>query len=38
MNLADVMDELAARIDTIEGLRVHAFPPDNVAVPAAVVT
>lgn len=38
MFLADVMDELAARIDTITGLRVHAFPPDNVAVPAAIVT
>jgi len=36
--LADVMDELAARIDTIDGLRVHAFPPDNVHPPAAIVT
>jgi hypothetical protein len=38
MILADVMDELAARIDTIVGLRVFAFPPDSVAPPAAVVT
>lgn len=38
MNLADVMDELAARIETIDGLQVFSFPPDNVAVPAAVVT
>ncbi|HMG43942.1 MAG TPA: hypothetical protein VK611_21595 [Acidimicrobiales bacterium] len=38
MNLADVMDDVAARIDTIPGLRVSAFPPDQVQVPAAVVT
>lgn len=37
MNLADVMDELAARIDTITGLRVYAYPPDTVQPPAAVV-
>lgn len=38
MNLADVMDEVAARVDTIDGLRVSAFPPDQVQPPAAVVT
>ena len=37
MNLVDVMDDLAARLNTIEGLRVYAFPPDNVQPPAAVV-
>lgn len=37
MRLNDVMDELAARIDGIDGLRVHAFPADNVAPPAAEV-
>jgi hypothetical protein len=36
--LADVMDEVAARLDTIDGLRCHAYPADNVAPPAAVVT
>lgn len=38
MNLADVMDQLGDRIDTIDGLRVYRYPPDNVQVPAAVVT
>jgi hypothetical protein len=38
MLLSDVMDELAARLDVIDGLRVHAFPADNVNVPQAVVT
>jgi hypothetical protein len=31
------MDELAAELDTIAGLRVYAFPADNVPAPAAVV-
>lgn len=38
MNLADVMDQIGDRIDTIDGLRVYRYPPDNVQVPAAVVT
>lgn len=38
MNLADVMDEIAARLDTIAGLRVHGHPPDKITPPAAVVT
>lgn len=38
MNLADVMDELAARIETISGLQVFSFPPDHVSPPTAVVT
>jgi len=37
MNLADVMDELAAQLDTIDGLRVYSWPADAVQVPAAVV-
>jgi hypothetical protein len=37
VNLADVMDELAAQLDTITGLRVTAFPAAQVQVPAAVV-
>jgi hypothetical protein len=37
MDLADVMDALAARLDTIDGLRVHAHPPGTVTPPAAVV-
>ncbi len=38
MNLAEVMQELADRLDTIAGLRVHAYPPDKITPPAAVVT
>lgn len=38
MDLAEVMDALAARIDTITGLRVHAHPPGRVTPPAAVVS
>ena len=38
MNLADVMDEVAAALGTITGLRVHAHPPGQVHPPAAVVS
>lgn len=38
MILGDVMQELADRIDTIDGLRAHGFPPDAVHPPAAIVT
>lgn len=38
MNLGEVMDEIGDRLDTIAGLRVYRFPPDNVQPPAAVVT
>jgi hypothetical protein len=38
VNLATVMTQLANQIDTIAGLRVYSYPPDNVQVPAAVVT
>ena len=37
MILSDVMDQLATQLDTITGLRVSAYPPDNVQVPVAVV-
>lgn len=37
VNVAAVMDEIAAELDTITGLRVFAYPPDNVPVPACVV-
>lgn len=38
MDLKAVMDELAAQVDTITGLRVHPSPPDTISPPAAVVT
>lgn len=38
MNLADVMDEVATRLDTISGLRVFAYPPDRVEPPSAIVS
>jgi hypothetical protein len=37
VNLADVMDELAAELDTISGLRVYAFPVDQAHPPLAVI-
>lgn len=37
MILSDVMDEIAARLETIPGLRVFAYPPDNVQPDAAIV-
>ncbi|HKX46586.1 MAG TPA: hypothetical protein VJP77_07775 [Planctomycetota bacterium] len=38
VNLADVMDEVAAQLDTITGLRAFAYPPDALVPPAAVVS
>lgn len=38
MRLADVMDDIAAALQTIHGLRVYPFIVDKVNVPAAVVT
>jgi hypothetical protein len=38
MNLADVMDEIAARLDTIDGLNVFAYPVATFDTPTAVVT
>lgn len=37
MNLAAVMEEIAVRLDTIAGLRVYAYPADQIQPPAAVV-
>lgn len=37
MILNDVMDQLAGQLESIEGLRVHAFPATSVVSPAAVV-
>jgi hypothetical protein len=38
MDLADVMDEVGDLLDTVTGLRVYRYPPDNVQPPAAVVS
>lgn len=38
MNVADVMDELAGQLDTIDGLRVFGYVPKSVAPPAAIVS
>lgn len=37
MDLGDVMQAIADRLDTIDGLRVYAFPPDVAQPPAAIV-
>lgn len=37
MNLDAVMQEIADRLDTIDGLRVHGYPADSVTPPAAVL-
>ena len=38
MDLGAVMDEIGDQLDTIAGLRVYRYPPDQVAPPAAIVT
>lgn len=38
MNLLDVMEEIAARLDTITGLRVFGYPEKAFHPPAAVVS
>lgn len=38
MDLGAVMDEIGDRLDTLDGLRVYRYPPDNVQPPAAIVT
>ena|SRR5690348_6063018 len=38
MNIVNVMDQIATQLQTITGLRVSAYPPDNVQVPAAIVS
>lgn len=35
MKLADVMDEMAARLKAMGGLNVTAYPPQTVSAPAA---
>lgn len=35
MNLANVMDQVAAQLDTIADLRCFGYPPDSVSPPAA---
>lgn len=37
MNVADVMAELAAALDTIPGLRAYAYPVERVSPPVAFV-
>ena len=37
MIIADVMQEVAEQLDTIAGLRVHAYPAATITAPAAVV-
>lgn len=38
MNLAPIMDEMAARLKTVGGLRVSAQPPKTIVPPAAIVS
>lgn len=38
MNLANVMVELGALLETISGLNVTAYPPGTVNAPAAIVS
>ena len=38
MRLTDIMDELAVACDTIEGLRVTAYPENRVNPPQAMVS
>ncbi|MFC0628544.1 hypothetical protein [Kribbella deserti] len=38
MDVGAVMQAVADRIDTIDNLRVYAYPPDTVNPPAAVVS
>lgn len=38
MNLTDVMEEVAARLATIKGMRVFPYPADSVSPPAAIVS
>ncbi len=38
MNLANVMQAVADRLDTIDGLRCFGFPPHSLSPPAAIVS
>jgi len=37
VNLADVMDQVADRLQTIPGLRTYAYPVASITPPAAIV-
>jgi hypothetical protein len=37
MNLSDVAEEVAARLDTIDGLRCFAYQPPSIVPPAGIV-
>jgi hypothetical protein len=37
MDLGDVMDAIATRLDTIDGLRCYAWPVPKITPPAAIV-
>jgi hypothetical protein len=36
--LAEIMQEVADRLDTLSGVRVHAHPPKTIVPPAAIVS
>lgn len=38
MNLAKVMDEIAAKLDEISGVRVSPFPPPTISPPSGFVS
>jgi len=38
MNLASLMQEIATRLGTVPGLRIHAQPPKTITPPAAIVS
>lgn len=38
MILEDVMDDVARRLDMIDGLRAYEYPPDSITPPAAIVS
>lgn len=37
MNLSDVAEEIAARLDTVDGLRAYSYPPGSLNPPTAIV-
>lgn len=37
MNLTDVANEVAQRLDTIDGLNAFPYPPGSISPPAAIV-
>jgi hypothetical protein len=38
MIVGTVMDQIGSRLDTIDGLRVHAYEKDEIQVPAGLVS